>query len=355
MASLAIQQISKIFPNGHKALDDITIDVASGEFLTLLGPSGCGKTTLLKAIAGFHSVLRGRFLIDGKDVTALPPEQRDTAMCFQSYALFPHMTVAENILFGPKQSRLGKAECDARLAVALRQVDLAPHVAKLPSALSGGQQQRVALARAMAMRPGIILFDEPLSNLDARLREQVRYEIRSLQAEYGFTALYVTHDRAEALAMSDRIAVLNNGRIEQIGVPSDIYDKPKNCFVANFIGIANILEANFIRQVGESTWRAHTGIGEMDISSRIAPLAPSHYICWRPEDAEVLINNNVSQANVFTATVTAQAFQGNVTDVLIRSRDGAPYRIQTRKPLAIGSTLSLRLDPSNFSILEAIK
>ncbi|MBB4293076.1 ABC-type Fe3+/spermidine/putrescine transport system ATPase subunit [Rhizobium leguminosarum] len=354
MASLSIQGVSKTFANGHRVLDDITIDVASGEFLTLLGPSGCGKTTLLKAIAGFHPLTSGRFLIDGKDVTALPPESRNTAMCFQSYALFPHMTVAENILFGPRQSGAGKAECHARLDAALQQVDLVAHATKLPSALSGGQQQRVALARAMAMRPGVILFDEPLSNLDAKLREQVRFEIRALQAKHGFTAIYVTHDQAEALAMSDRIVVLNGGRIEQIDTPAAIYDRPASRFVADFIGAANILKADILGLEAETTWRVRTDLGEFDIRSESDPKASNHFVCWRPEAAEIVLEAQTPQSNTFQAVVTAQAFQGNVTDVLVRSgKSDAAYRIQTRRPLTVGASVMVRVDPASFCFLEA--
>ena len=351
MASLTIDKVSKVFDNGFKVLDDISIDVASGEFLTLLGPSGCGKTTLLKAIAGFHPISSGRFLIAGKDVSSLPPEKRDTAMCFQSYALFPHMTVADNILFGPRQNGVAREECQKRLETALRQVDLGKHVDKLPSALSGGQQQRVALARALAMRPGIILFDEPLSNLDAKLREQVRFEMRALQAEHGYTAIYVTHDQAEALAMSDRIVVLNGGRIEQIGNPFDIYDRPVTRFVADFIGAANIQAAE-LSAAGDGL-AAVTDLGRFLIRTERKPTTASHYICWRPEDAHI-VGSDVTD-NVFEAQVVAQAFQGSLTDVLVHAgTQQKTYRIQTRKPVTIGAKLRLRIDPAAISLLESV-
>jgi ABC-type Fe3+/spermidine/putrescine transport system ATPase subunit len=365
MARLEVCGVSKAFADGPRILDNVSIDVASGEFLTLLGPSGCGKTTLLKAIAGFHPVSSGAIRIDGRDVTAEPPERRDTAMCFQSYALFPHMTVAENILFGPRQNRVGKAECAERLAAALRQVDLIAHADKLPSALSGGQQQRVALARAMAMRPGIILFDEPLSNLDAKLREQVRFEIRALQAEHGFTAIYVTHDQAEALAMSDRIVVLNGGRVEQVGTPSEIYDHPAIRFVADFIGAANILGADLAPKPAGGLWLARSELGTFELSLAAAPTAARHYLCWRPEAAEVIDVADGSDGsdssgeagqgrNTFAARVVAQAFQGNLTDVVIAPLSGAAHcRIQTRRPLPLGAVVGVRLAPSCFSLLEA--
>ncbi|WP_180897288.1 ABC transporter ATP-binding protein [Martelella soudanensis] len=354
MARLEVREVSKTFPIGFQVLREISLDVRSGEFLTLLGPSGCGKTTLLKAIAGFHPISAGSFLIDGVDVTGKPPERRDTAMCFQSYALFPHMSVAENILFGPRQNRLGRDECAARLADSLRQVDLAAHAEKLPSALSGGQQQRVALARAMAMRPGIILFDEPLSNLDAKLRHQVRFEMRALQAEHGFTAIYVTHDQAEALAMSDRVAVMHGGRVEQIAPPAEIYDHPVNRFVADFIGAANIVKAKIEGPAGPGQWRVETELGNFTIASERAPSAAWHYICWRPESAVIGSDEERLDGNIFMGEVVTQAYQGNVTDVVIRpDRAADTVNIQTRRPLPVGARIAVRLAPEAFSLLEA--
>jgi ABC-type Fe3+/spermidine/putrescine transport system ATPase subunit len=337
-------------------LSNVSIDVAAGEFLTLLGPSGCGKTTLLKIIAGFHPASAGQILIGGEDVTALPPERRNTAMCFQSYALFPHMTVTDNILFGPRQNRIGREECHRRLAAALRQVDLHAHAEKLPSALSGGQQQRVALARAMAMRPGIILFDEPLSNLDAKLREQVRFEIRALQAEQGFTAIYVTHDQAEALAMSDRIVVMRGGHIEQIGTPTEIYDRPVSRFVADFIGAANILEAEFVGGAGaDGGHTVQTDLGIFDIATSRPPTSSRHYISWRPENAELVSETDAACRNTFAARVVTQAFQGSVTDVVLRPEGVASLcRIQTRRPLAADALVRVRLAPHHFATLEVV-
>ena len=239
MPSLAAKGIAVRF-GAIEALKDINIDVAAGSFVTLLGPSGCGKTTLLNVISGFLKPSQGQILMNGQDVTDLRPEERDTAMCFQSYALFPHLSVAENIAFGPRQAKTAKDEVQSRVDGLLEQMGLSVHRGKLPNELSGGQQQRVALARALAVEPGIVLFDEPLSNLDAKLRDQVRTEIRALQKSVGFTAVYVTHDQAEALAMSDTVFLLNKGVIEQSGTPRDIYFNPRTPFVADFIGAANI-------------------------------------------------------------------------------------------------------------------
>ena len=241
MTALRVTNVSKVFEDGYRALAYINLSIERGEFVTLLGPSGCGKTTLLKILAGFYDPTTGNIEQDGADITHAPPEKRDTAMCFQSYALFPHLSVAENIEFGPRQNKVARNARLERLDGLLRQVDLEQHRDKLPNKLSGGQQQRVALARALAMRPSVVLFDEPLSNLDAKLREQVRREIRGLQREFGFTAIYVTHDQSEALAMSDRVVVLNGGVVEQIGAPEEVYQRPETAFVADFIGSANLL------------------------------------------------------------------------------------------------------------------
>jgi len=211
MVAIDIEHLSKKFGD-FTALSDVSIDVQPKEFVTLLGPSGCGKTTLLKLISGFLEPTDGVIKIGGLDVTHVPPEKRDTALCFQSYALFPHLTVKENLEFGPRQKKVSSSERKARIDDVSEKLDLTAQLDKLPNQLSGGQQQRVSLGRALTMRPSVILFDEPLSNLDAKLRDQVRIEIRRIQKEYGLTAIYVTHDQAEALSMSDRIVVLNDGR-----------------------------------------------------------------------------------------------------------------------------------------------
>ncbi|MDO7655790.1 MAG: ABC transporter ATP-binding protein, partial [Paracoccaceae bacterium] len=215
MVAIDIEHLSKKFGD-FTALSDVSIDVQPKEFVTLLGPSGCGKTTLLKLISGFLEPTDGVIKIGGLDVTHVPPEKRDTALCFQSYALFPHLTVKENLEFGPRQKKVSSSERKARIDDVSEKLDLTAQLDKLPNQLSGGQQQRVSLGRALTMRPSVILFDEPLSNLDAKLRDQVRIEIRRIQKEYGLTAIYVTHDQAEALSMSDRIVVLNDGRVEQV-------------------------------------------------------------------------------------------------------------------------------------------
>ena len=218
---ISIDNMNLHYGNFH-ALKGINMEIPEKEITAFIGPSGCGKTSLLKLIAGFHVADEGEILIGGKNVNHVPPEKRNTAMCFQSYALFPHLNVSHNICYGLKQRKIDIEEQKQRLNLALKQMDLEFHKLKLPNELSGGQQQRVALARAMVTRPDVILFDEPLSNLDAKLRESVRFEIKQLSKQYNLTSIYVTHDQAEALTMSDKIIVLNKGSIEQIGSPQDI-------------------------------------------------------------------------------------------------------------------------------------
>lgn len=223
------------------AVDDVSFEVATGELVTLLGPSGCGKTTTLRMIAGLELPTSGRIFIAGEEVTTLPATARDVAMVFQSYALFPHMTVLENVAYGLVVSGMRRREAAERAEHALGLVGLAGYGLRMPAELSGGQQQRVAVARAIVLEPQILLFDEPLSNLDAKLRRRVREDIRELQQKLGITSVYVTHDQAEALAISDRVIVMREARIAQIGGPRDLYERPADAFVADFIGDANLL------------------------------------------------------------------------------------------------------------------
>src|SRR5436190_18408199 len=241
MARLELIDLSKRYGE-HAAVAGATLDVADGEFLVLLGPSGCGKTTTLRMIAGLIEPSGGAARIGGADVTYLPPWRRNTSMVFQSYALFPHMTVAENVAFGLEMRKLARAEIETRAREALRLVRLDGFAGRLPRELSGGQQQRVALARALAIRPDVLLLDEPLSNLDAKLREEVRIEIRELQGQLGLTTIMVTHDQEEALTVADRLVVMAEGEIRQIGSQRDLYERPADRFVAGFVGRSTFLD-----------------------------------------------------------------------------------------------------------------
>jgi multiple sugar transport system ATP-binding protein len=236
MAGISLHGLSKVYPNGVVAVRDVDLEVADGEFLVLVGPSGCGKSTLLRMIAGLEEVTAGALLVDGRDITDFQPRQRDIAMVFQSYALYPHMTVRKNIGYPLKLAGVGTAELDARVDEAARLLQLEGVLDRKPGQLSGGQRQRVAMGRAIVRKPSAFLMDEPLSNLDAKLRVQMRAEICRLQREFRTTTIYVTHDQVEAMTMGDRVAVLNGGQVEQCDRPRDLYDRPANLFVAAFIG-----------------------------------------------------------------------------------------------------------------------
>ncbi|KWV58668.1 Fe3+/spermidine/putrescine ABC transporter ATP-binding protein [Bradyrhizobium macuxiense] len=256
MASLSIENLTKRFGTSV-AVDGLDLAVQEGELVALLGPSGCGKTTTLRMVAGFLPPTSGRVLFDTEDVTRLPAHKRSTGMVFQSYALFPHMTAAQNVGFGLEMRGLGAAERQAQIEKVLKLVRLSHLAARFPRELSGGQQQRVALARALVIKPKLFLLDEPLSNLDAKLRAEVRIEIRALQQRLGLTTLMVTHDREEALTMADRLVVMESGRVRQIGSPRDLYDAPQDAFVADFVGRCNILAG---RRESETQFRTESGL-----------------------------------------------------------------------------------------------
>jgi putative spermidine/putrescine transport system ATP-binding protein len=250
---LALRDLAKFYGEGKPAVAGIDLAAARGEFLTLLGPSGCGKTTVLRMIAGLVPPSSGRIAVDGVDITALPSHQRNMGLVFQSYALFPHLSVARNVAFGLEMRGAGRAAIERRVAESLALVRLEGLRRRMPRELSGGQQQRVALARALVIEPSLLLLDEPLSNLDAKLREELRDEIREIQRRLGITAIFVTHDQVEALTLSDRIAVMNEGRLEQLGTPTEIYERPASEFVAAFIGRTNRIAATIAGSDGEGS------------------------------------------------------------------------------------------------------
>lgn len=345
MSGLVAQHIRMEFGT-HTAVSDAHFSVAEGEFVTLLGPSGCGKTTLLKIIAGFLAPSAGRILMGGMDVTDVPPEARDTAMCFQSYALFPHLDVRANLEFGLRQKRVAQAERSRRLDSVIAQLELGAHLAKLPNQLSGGQQQRVSLARALVMQPKVILFDEPLSNLDAKLRDQVRIEIRRIQRTHGLTALYVTHDQAEALSMSDRIFVMNRGVIEQEAAPEVLYHQPRTAFVADFIGAANILPVLDQQPLAEGSL-VRTPMGALTMAGTVTGPA----IAWRPERARIL-PPGAGAVNAFEARITDRAFVGDHIDLQVEI-NGLIQRLRLPHcPQAVGEVLHFALDLEDILPLE---
>ena len=250
------------------AVDRVTLEIEHGMTFSLLGPSGCGKTTLLRMAAGFEKPDEGRVLLDGVDITHLPPDQRPVNTVFQNYALFPHLTVRENVAFGLRIAKRPKAEIDSEVARMLALVDLTDHAGKMPNKLSGGQKQRVGIARALANKPRVLLLDEPLAALDLKLRQRLIVELDAIHDEVGITFLYVTHDQGEAMSISDTIAVMNKGRIEQIGKPTEIYEAPRSSFVAAFIGDTNFLEGKVTESMGPRFSRADIpGLGQVMIDN----------------------------------------------------------------------------------------
>ncbi|HWI14617.1 MAG TPA: ABC transporter ATP-binding protein, partial [Burkholderiales bacterium] len=249
-----------------QVLRDITLAIEPGEFFALLGPSGSGKSTLLRVLAGFARSDAGRVLVDGRDISRIPPWERDIGMVFQNYALWPHMTVAQNVAFGLEERRLPRTEIDRKVAAALQLVGLAELGARRPSQLSGGQQQRVALARTIAIEPKVLLLDEPLSNLDAKLRVHMRSELLALQRKLGITTIFVTHDQEEALSIADRVAVLDQGVIQQIGTPMQLYDHPANRFIAQFVGTINLFDGEVTRADGQAAFVSN-GLGRIAVAA----------------------------------------------------------------------------------------
>jgi spermidine/putrescine transport system ATP-binding protein len=304
------------------AVDDVSLQIAAGEFLTLLGPSGCGKTTLLRLIAGFDSPTTGTVWLEGADVSRLPPYRRPVNQVFQSYALFPHLTVAENVGFGLKMQGVAKTETAERVQQALALVSLAGLDARRPHQLSGGQKQRVALARALVCRPKVLLLDEPLSALDAKLRLTMQLELKRLQRQLGITFVFVTHDQEEALTMSDRIAVVNHGRIEQLDTAHEIYHRPATPFVADFVGQGNLLPAEFVTLAGfDARVRLEGGL-ELLVPANNWPMGVRQaLISIRPEKIHVS-RIPVAASNTFAARVEEEVFRGATDHLVIATAAG---------------------------------
>ncbi len=305
------------------AVGGVSLDIEEGCFFTLLGPSGCGKTTLLRVVAGFHLPDRGEVYLRDRRITHLAPHLRGTAMVFQEYALFPHMTVEENVAYGLRMRRVPAAQARARVARVLELVGLVGQEGKYPHQLSGGQQQRVALARALVVEPEVLLLDEPLSNLDAKLRVRVREELRELQRRLGQTTVYVTHDQEEALALSDRIAVMNEGRVLQVGTPEEIYLRPKNRFVAEFVGVANFLEGYW---VGPGVVR--TGTGELRVAEAAAPQGRA-LLAVRPEEVRLHRGAPDGAVNLLRGRVRSVTFLGSVRRCTVEM-DGVSWVVDVR-------------------------
>jgi len=350
--ALALRALTKRYPN-FVAVDDIDLDLAAGEFLTLLGPSGSGKTTTLMMIAGFTPPSAGDILLDGRSVTALAPERRNMGVVFQNYALFPHMTVQENVAFPLRMRNQPKPAVGAKVAAALRLVQLEGLGERLPRQLSGGQQQRIALARALVFDPDLLLMDEPLGALDKNLREQMQFELKRLHAELGVTILYVTHDQEEALTMSDRIALMNRGRIAQVGTAEDLYERPASRFVAEFIGESNVIEGRATADglfVATGGARFPLGLARDDAATRDATL-----MMVRPEKLSFAASTDSPGA--LAGEVAGRIYVGDCTRYLVEVAGGLRLvvKVQNRRMTDLaqpGERVGLRLDPADARLLS---
>jgi len=336
--------------NETTAVDNISCDFEPGTLTTLLGPSGCGKTTSLRLIAGLERATSGNILIDNEDVTIKPATDRDVSMVFQSYALFPHMSVLENVSYGLKMINVKKSEYIEKSINTLNLVGLENYENRMPSELSGGQQQRVAVARAIVLEPKVLLFDEPLSNLDAKLRRQVREDIRSIQQKLSVTTIYVTHDQEEALAISDKVIVMNNAIIAQEGTPKELYSSPKTKFVANFIGDSNIIKVNIDDDKSSDTYSINFSNINFKINSKLQ-IKNSASISIRPEKIKL---NDVNIENSIEGVIISSAFVGNTYQYDVRTSFGDLYVVsnETKNFKKVNDNIYLTFDEKFITLLE---
>lgn len=359
-AYLSIRNLQKVYPKTRSAaVDNVNLDVEQGELVALLGPSGCGKTTTLRMVAGLLEPSGGQIVVKGRDLVATPVHKRGMGMVFQSYALFPHMTVAENVAFGLQMQKAARAEVEYRTAAALEKVQLGHLKDRRPSALSGGQQQRVALARALVIQPTLLLLDEPLSNLDAKLREAMRREIRSIQQESGTTTLFVTHDQDEALDMADKIAILNEGVIEQYDRPTEVYEHPATRFVANFVGKANFIESSEVSVRGDKYRVTSKLFGILDVAG--APgIEGKASLVVRPHRVQVARNAHEtgdSRPTVY-GRVCSTSYTGNVRSYEVVLPDDSVIRADqlstAHGALKVGDEAAVSFDPKDVYLVAGI-
>jgi putative spermidine/putrescine transport system ATP-binding protein/spermidine/putrescine transport system ATP-binding protein len=360
-----IENVTKTFPGGIVAVDDVSLEVEEGEFLTMLGPSGCGKTTTLRMIGGFEFPDSGRVLLDGEDVTEWPPYKRPVNMMFQDFALFPHMTVARNIGYGLSIAGVPRGEIAGRVAEALETIELPDKAESLPSQLSNGQKQRVALARALIRRPKVLLLDEPMSALDAKLREAMQVELKHLHEKLGITFILVTHDQTEALVMSDRVVVMDRGRIVQVGAPSELYDHPATPYVANFLGTSNLIVAKVAEASGDAVAAAF-GANTIRVAANGArpQVGAEVMLCIRPEKVRLLEAGGETPAgfNRLSGIILEQFFHGDSIRLALDIGGGKPLVIHRQLDRALGQadlppagrTVELALDPRSVTLFEEV-
>ncbi|TQS70123.1 ABC transporter ATP-binding protein [Rhodobacteraceae bacterium] len=346
--AVSIRNIRKNF-GAFTAIPDLSLEIARGELVTLLGPSGCGKTTTLRMLAGLESPSAGQIMIGGREVTHLPPNRRDVAMVFQSYALFPHMSVLDNVAYGLESGGMKRAQARHHADRGLALVGLEAMGHRLPAELSGGQQQRVAVARALVLEPQVLLLDEPLSNLDARLRRRVRTEIRELQQRLGFTAVYVTHDQDEALAVSDRIVVMRDGVIEQCGTPRMLYEEPSSAFIADFIGEANVVSCA-VDHISDGRAQVSVGSLSFDLPARHARIGPAKLSVQARA-----IRLHPVDAGQETGKIQSASYLGDHLEYEVDSEIGALFAISTDhvEPLAPGQPVRLSFEQSGVVLIGA--
>jgi iron(III) transport system ATP-binding protein len=353
VTAINIEGVARSF-SGTPAVDDVSIAIRDGEFFTLLGPSGCGKTTLLRMIAGFCELDRGRILLGETRIDTLPPHKRNTGMVFQNYAVFPNLTVGDNVAYGLRARKVGKEEIRERIARALKLVQLPGYGERWPHQLSGGQLQRVAIARALVIEPHVLLLDEPLSNLDAKLRVEMRGEIRHLQKQLGITVLYVTHDQEEALAVSDRIAVMRAGKIEQVASPRLIYESPETPFVASFVGTTNLLEGTVRSREGEVAEIACAG-SVIRTNSPRGEVGEAVVMSLRPEALRLLAAGEAVLPG--WATLTGMLgdieYLGPVTRFSVALADGAQVHLMALAPPFVSGTVTVAYDPRRVVVMGA--
>jgi iron(III) transport system ATP-binding protein len=352
LASVELRGLTKRF-GSHAVVDNVSLRIDHGKLVCLLGPSGCGKTTTLRLIAGFLEPSEGEIKVGDRVVSSiartLRPEQRKMSMIFQSYALWPHMTVTENIVYGLRLRKLDREVIAKKLQAILQTTKLETLAQRYPGELSGGQQQRVALARALIVEPETLLLDEPLSNLDANLREEMRFEIRRLHDEYRYTTVYVTHDQSEAMTTADLIAVMNAGKIDQLGTPQDIYDRPQSEFVARFIGASNVINVT----ARDENHVSFAGATLQVVGAKLQP-GQKAVIAIRQHDIQLSTQAPPTSANAVKATVTRQVFLGASRDYMVETQDGTTLRIVTPTENAVpkGSEIWLTLPPERCRALS---